>query len=298
LRYNKSLNILNMKLIYFFLYLHRISVKNANIFTDWYAFCGKFRNYWMIFFIYYKCADLQVVVYLTLVLFGIGTCNIDWYFNKLNQSIQFWRLNIPPANQVYFMVSEVGWRWWNWNLKSKEMFPKTLSGDDATRKCSMIENRWVCQNSLWVNQFSLSYVDLSLNGREYWRNRRHINPVPPINTNEAIGSEQINGSDPLHEDETMQTSPAVPSTSVVAKNTPTILIKLQPKYEQTQSHASNPVRSPSQSNPKRRVTFHQPQLSLKAEPMIVEPTRVTRSGRQVRRPARYDDYQEHDWMDR
>jgi hypothetical protein len=92
----------------------------------------------------------------------------------------------------------------------------------------------------------------------------------------------------------MQASPADPSTTVEAKNTPTILKKSQPKNEQTQSHPSNPVGSLSQSNPKRRATFEQPQPRSEGEPMIVEPTR----GRQVRRPARYDDYQVHDWMDR
>jgi hypothetical protein len=54
----------------------------------------------------------------------------------------------------------------------------------------------------------------------------------------------------------------------------------------------------SQSNPKRRVTFEQPQPRSEGELMIVEPTRVTRSGSQVRRPDSYDDYQVHDWMDR
>jgi hypothetical protein len=93
----------------------------------------------------------------------------------------------------------------------------------------MIENRRVCQNSLWVNRFSLSYVDvdLSLNG-----------PVPPIATDEAIGLEQINGAVPVNKDDTMQVSPTVPSTSVEGKKTPTILKRLQPKNEQTQSHAS------------------------------------------------------------
>jgi hypothetical protein len=57
-----------------------------------------------------------------------------------------------------------------------------------------------------------------VNNHEYRRNRRHINPVPPIATDKAIGPEQINCSDPVNEDDTMQASPAVPSTSVEAKN--------------------------------------------------------------------------------
>jgi hypothetical protein len=39
----------------------------------------------------------------------ISSAHFNWYFNKLNQSIQSWRLHIPSANKVYFMVSEVGY---------------------------------------------------------------------------------------------------------------------------------------------------------------------------------------------
>jgi hypothetical protein len=49
-----------------------------------------------------------------------------------------------------------------------------------------------------------------VNNREHPRNQKHINPVP----DEAIGPKQINCSDTVNEDDTMQASPAVPSTSV------------------------------------------------------------------------------------
>jgi hypothetical protein len=70
-----------------------------------------------------------------------------------------------------------------------------------------------------------------VNNREYRRNRRHINPVPPRATDEEIGPEQINGSDPVNEDDTVQASPAVPFTSVHT----TILKRSQPKNEQTKA---------------------------------------------------------------
>jgi hypothetical protein len=61
-----------------------------------------------------------------------------------------------------------------------------------------------------------------VNSQQYRRNRRHINPVPPIATDETIGPEQINGSVPVNESDTMQAIPTVLSTSVEAKKTPTI----------------------------------------------------------------------------
>jgi hypothetical protein len=103
--------------------------------------------------------------------------------------------------------------------------PKLIVEQPICVKLRGPESEW--SKGVVKKTYDVRSYEIVVNSREYRRNRRHINPVPPIATDEEIGPEQITGSDPANEDDTMQASSAVPSTSVEAKNTPTIMKRWQ-----------------------------------------------------------------------
>jgi hypothetical protein len=96
--------------------------------------------------------------------------------------------------------------------------PKLIVGQPIFVQLREPESEW--SKGVVKKTYDDRLYEVVVNNREYRRNRRRINPVPPIATDEAIGLQQIHGSDLVNEDDTMQANPAVPSTSVEAKKTP------------------------------------------------------------------------------